>query len=101
MGHDLDDDELKATRNFYNLNKIEKHNKVRIPLVYTPLHFHNFINKIDVVLYNSNSSDIGVSHSDYINIINELHKLYNDYASLYYRYFTDLNNNNNHIPHID
>ena len=90
MGHDLDDEELKATKNkFYNLNKIEKNNEIHIPMVYTPLHLHNFINKIDIVLYNS----------EYINIINELHKLYNDYSSLYYKYFNDLNDN--HIPHID
>ena len=86
MGHDLDDDELKATKNkFYNLYKIEKHNK--IPLVYTPKYIDDFINKIDVVLYNSNASDIGVSHSDYINVINELHKIRNDYAYLYYKLY--------------
>lgn len=86
MGHDLDDDELKATKKFYNLNKIEK-NKVHIPLVYTPKHIDNFIDKIDVILYNSNTSDIGVSHSDYINIINELHKILNDYKYLYYKLY--------------
>ena len=82
---DLDDDELKATKKFYNLIKIEKHNKIH--LVYTPKYIDDFINKIDVVLYNSNASDIGVSHSDYINIINELHKIRNDYAYLYYKLY--------------
>ena len=57
--------ELKLSIMFLFLNKIEKNNEIHIPMVYTPLHLHNFINKIDIVLYNSDSSDIGVPHSEY------------------------------------
>ena len=99
MGHDLDDDELKATRKFYNLNKIEKHNKVHIPLIYTPKQIDDFINKVDASLYNSNSYDMGVGYEKYKNIMNELLEIRDDYALLYYKHFND--SINNHIPHID
>lgn len=89
MGHDLDDEELKATKKFYDLSKIEMNRYVHIPLVCTPKYFDDFINKVDVLIYNSNSSDIGISHSEYINIINELHKISNDYACLYYKIIND------------
>lgn len=57
------------------------------PIVYIPKHIDDFINKIDLVLFNSESSDIGVSHSDYIDIMNELHKIRDYYKYLYYKLY--------------